>query len=278
MGGLISRYFIEQLGGDRMVRNLVTVGTPHDGAPEGLRVPTNLPSLARFLLPQDIVTMLVLPIAASPIALALPTLYLFATTFLRGLQSVVLHFNSLYQLLPNAPFVYPNATASAFEPLADSFNALKRQSCSSGATSPLICTKPIGDLRRLNTLLQGRARSIPSNVTYHCVVSHNHPTTTACRRDRGGELQAIQRQCGDGTVPAASAMLPPASNVLNRFVAATWAHSDLLHERSVLEFAFNVARGQSTAPVTGIRDAPPPCASSGTTVSFARRPPISVAA
>jgi triacylglycerol lipase len=33
-GGLIGRYYIKRLGGDRRVRNLITLGTPHNGTPK----------------------------------------------------------------------------------------------------------------------------------------------------------------------------------------------------------------------------------------------------
>jgi alpha/beta hydrolase fold len=32
LGGLISRYYVQRLGGDRRVENLVTIGTPHQGS------------------------------------------------------------------------------------------------------------------------------------------------------------------------------------------------------------------------------------------------------
>jgi triacylglycerol lipase len=32
MGGIVARYFIQKLGGDGVVRNLVTLGTPHQGS------------------------------------------------------------------------------------------------------------------------------------------------------------------------------------------------------------------------------------------------------
>lgn len=32
-GGLIGRYYVKRLGGDRRVRNLITLGTPHQGSP-----------------------------------------------------------------------------------------------------------------------------------------------------------------------------------------------------------------------------------------------------
>jgi len=32
-GGLIGRYYVKRLGGDRRVKNLVTLGTPHNGSP-----------------------------------------------------------------------------------------------------------------------------------------------------------------------------------------------------------------------------------------------------
>jgi triacylglycerol esterase/lipase EstA (alpha/beta hydrolase family) len=33
-GGLIGRYYVKRLGGDRRVRNLITLGTPHNGTPK----------------------------------------------------------------------------------------------------------------------------------------------------------------------------------------------------------------------------------------------------
>lgn len=33
MGGLIGRYYVKRLGGDRRVTNLITLGTPHNGSP-----------------------------------------------------------------------------------------------------------------------------------------------------------------------------------------------------------------------------------------------------
>ncbi len=32
MGGLVARYYIQKLGGDRFIKNLITLGTPHQGA------------------------------------------------------------------------------------------------------------------------------------------------------------------------------------------------------------------------------------------------------
>lgn len=32
-GGLIARYYVKRIGGDRRVRNLITLGTPHNGTP-----------------------------------------------------------------------------------------------------------------------------------------------------------------------------------------------------------------------------------------------------
>ncbi len=33
MGGLIGRYYVKRLGGDQRVKNLITLGTPHNGSP-----------------------------------------------------------------------------------------------------------------------------------------------------------------------------------------------------------------------------------------------------
>jgi pimeloyl-ACP methyl ester carboxylesterase len=262
MGGIISRFYIEQLGGDRVIRNLVTVGTPHAGAPEGLRVPTNLPSLARFLLPLDPASLLILAAASvvSPLAGALPGLHLLVSRFLRELQSVVLHFSSIYQLLPGYPFVIP-VSGGAPEPLATSFDILRRSACSDPRrfVQPLICARPISDLRRVNDQLKSRTGAIPASVRYFSIVAHTHPTTVRCRRQSARELGAIEGRCGDGTVPAESATLPRSTNVRNRYVDTPWKHSDLLRERRILETCLNVARGQYTASVTGINEIAPAC-------------------
>jgi alpha/beta hydrolase fold len=42
LGGLISRYYVQRLGGDRRVESLVTVGTPHEGSLWANVVPTPL--------------------------------------------------------------------------------------------------------------------------------------------------------------------------------------------------------------------------------------------
>lgn len=262
MGGIISRHYIEQLGGDRVVRNLVTVGTPHAGAPEGLRVPTNLPSLARFLLPLDPTTLVLLAAASAvtPLSLALPGLHLLVSRFLRELQSTVLHFSSIYQLMPSYTFVIPAGGASP-EPLATSFDILRRMACSDPRrfVQPLICGRPIADLRRVNDQLQSRVGSVPGSVRYFTIVAHNHPTTVRCRRQSARELGAIEGRCGDGTVPAESATLPTSTNVSNRYIDTPWKHSDLLRERRILETCLNLARGQYSAAVAGLNETRPSC-------------------
>ncbi|KAA2264636.1 alpha/beta fold hydrolase [Solihabitans fulvus] len=42
LGGLIARYYVQRLGGDRRVRTLVTLGTPHGGTLTAYLLPTNL--------------------------------------------------------------------------------------------------------------------------------------------------------------------------------------------------------------------------------------------
>ncbi len=46
LGGLIARYYVQRLGGDRRVRTLVTLGTPHP-VPGSRRWPTPTPSCGR---------------------------------------------------------------------------------------------------------------------------------------------------------------------------------------------------------------------------------------
>lgn len=57
-GGLIARAYVQQFGGDRRVRSVVTLGTPHHGTPTaavavGLMGFGALPSSARDLLPRS---------------------------------------------------------------------------------------------------------------------------------------------------------------------------------------------------------------------------------
>lgn len=50
MGGLIARYYVQRLGGDRRVHTLVTLGTPHEGTAPARLVPHNV---ARQLRPDS---------------------------------------------------------------------------------------------------------------------------------------------------------------------------------------------------------------------------------
>lgn len=254
MGGLVSRYYIEQLGGSRVVRNLVTVGTPHDGAPEALLIPTHLPSLARFLVPLEAAAWiggLVVP-SFSPISAAMPLLSSFVTGFLRELQTLMLHFSSLHQMLPGYPFVIAGGPAP--EPLATTYATFARDMCLDAARRGRrqVCIRAPGDLGRFGDLLHGNAQSLPSSVNYFPIVSHTLATTIQCARAPSGGLAAIRTPCGDATVPARSAALPPAANVSNRFLQTLLAHSDLLRDPRVLRTCLNVARMRGALPVAGV--------------------------
>jgi pimeloyl-ACP methyl ester carboxylesterase len=50
-GGLIARYYAKRLGGDRRVRNLITLGTPHNGTPRAYLDPTSwqMTPMSRFI-------------------------------------------------------------------------------------------------------------------------------------------------------------------------------------------------------------------------------------
>ena len=265
MGGIVSRHYIEQLGGSLVVRNLVTVGTPHDGAPDALLAPSNLPALTRFLMPLDVAgwtAPLALP-PLLPLALAMPLLHLFADRFLRELQSLLLHFASLYELLPGFPFVRAGSPTAAPEALASSYAALVRDACATAAQRPprLACVRPIAELRRPAEPLRAAVHSLPASVNYLAIANHILPTTVGCLRSPAGALAAIQAPCGDGTVPAVSAVLPHAANARNRFLETGLAHSDLLRDRRVLQTCLNVARNQAGIPVPGVVEVAPACAS-----------------
>ena len=50
-GGLIARYYVKRLGGDRRVRNLITLGAPHNGTPSAYLDPTSwqMTPMSRFI-------------------------------------------------------------------------------------------------------------------------------------------------------------------------------------------------------------------------------------
>ncbi len=60
MGGLVSRYFIDQLGGHEHVERLVAMGTPHVGSPKGLPPVLPGPGVTPFGIAREKVRMLVL--------------------------------------------------------------------------------------------------------------------------------------------------------------------------------------------------------------------------
>jgi pimeloyl-ACP methyl ester carboxylesterase len=281
MGGIVSRHYIEQLGGSRVIRNLVTVGTPHEGAPDALLAPTSLPALTRFLMPLDVAAWtapLALP-PLLPLALAMPLLHLFADRFLRELQSLLLHFAPLYELLPGVPFVRAGSPTAAPEPLAATYAALARDACATAAQRParLACVRPFGELRRPAELLRVAAHALPGSVNYLAIANHILPTTVGCQRTRAGALGAIHARCGDGTVPAFDAVLPHAANVRNRFLETALAHSDLLRDRRVLETCVNVARAQSGISVPGVVEVAPACVPRPSlALRMARSPAIAV--
>lgn len=262
MGGLVSRYYIEQLGGASAVRSLVTVGTPHAGSPEALLIPTNLPSIARFLMPLRVASWITsMPLVpTSPLAIAMPLLDLFVDKFLRELQSMMLHYSSLFQMLPGFPFVHATPADPAAEPLAATVDAFKRAMCADAAARGRrqLCTRPLAELGRFSELLRISSGSLPSRVTYVPIVSYTKPTAVRCNRLPGGVLVAVSPNCGDGTVPARSAALPFATNVHNRYVATPFSHSDMLRDPRVQQLCLSVARGAPPV-VPGMSDTAPLC-------------------
>lgn len=259
MGGLVSRYFIERLGGDRVVRNLVTVGTPHAGAPEAMLVPENVDSLARLFMPIEVAGWLAGTALGpvSPLAVAMPALHAFAG-LLRELQTMLLHFSSVFQLLPGFPFVHPTPRDPA-EPIATTLNTFRLAMCADAArrNGRLVCTRPLEELSRFGELIRIASGSLPSRVAYHPLISHTLPTTVRCHRING-RLAGVRTACGDGTVPARSAALPRAGNVHNRYLVTSFSHSDLLRDPRVQTLCLNVARGIPAA-VPGLSEEVPQC-------------------
>lgn len=244
MGGLVARFLIEQLGGSTLVRRLLTVGTPHLGAPEALVTLATVGS-----------STLVAPFLGPVAAVAA-----------RALLTLVRNYGSLVQLLPGFDHLVPRG-AAAPETITATFRRLRTDPFWNpvlgrpGAGGSILRGPASLSIRNLNRRLTAALPSLnatlaAANVEYFTLAGFTHPTTLQAREVAGPIVSAVKTRCGDGTVPAHSAVLPGGTNVHRLFTASGQLHGDLFNDPAIRALCLDVARGAAvTSPVP-----PPGCA------------------
>lgn len=198
MGGLVSRYFLEVLGGWRDTRALVTFGTPHRGTPIALDVLANGITKAFGLV---------------------------------DLSELVRSFPSMHQLLP----IYRCVDTGGNELAYVTNVATQIATLNTGAVQAARAFhQEIEDAVIANRRLDGY---IQAGYRIHGVVGIEHPTNQSLRLTGDGLTMLKSHQStdygGDGTVPRMSASPIEAEDDSTSMFAGT-RHASLQNADSVL--------------------------------------------
>jgi len=203
MGGLVSRYFLECLGGWRDTRALFTLGTPHRGS-------LNAVDFLVHGMKKGI----------GPLGLDM-------TPLLRSLPSV-------YQLLPIYPCVDAAPGELAYIADAAAAGALPEVDADR-ARQARAFHQEIEDAQEANARQDAyRERG----YRLQPMVGNLQPTYQSAR-SRGGKVELLrsrngQDDGGDGTVPCVSAIPIEMSDALDRVIYAADTHGSLQNEGGVL--------------------------------------------
>lgn len=177
MGGLIARYFTEKLGGWKDTRALLTFGTPFLGAAKVLSTVMDGARLNLF----------------GPLSMAAPT-------------ATLRTFPSIHQLLP----VYKSvevADATERLPLAHkSERRLNLEACGLDVDRVIEGRAFHRELYDAALINRKNADYGEADYTQLSVVGYHQPTVQAVRW-RGGKLEVVEADAGDGSVPHDSAIL-----------------------------------------------------------------------
>lgn len=233
MGGLVARYFLEHLGGAGITRRLITIGTPHRGAPKALGALVNGMGFGAL-----------------------------------DFSTVIRSFASTYELLPQAPVVkVTTASGESLARVADFFDmgsvlpvppTAAFAAASAGlAALPNIDTQRLRDaldfhkairdpvIRRLSngepdpyevTCLFNRRQRTPQSARWQdneLHLSDDPPSSVAA-----GQNPLFHR--GDGTVPGPSAMPIEWSDSVNA-IALDEKHVAMPSARTLTDLLHNLA-------------------------------------
>ncbi|HSP79509.1 MAG TPA: hypothetical protein VLQ93_13315, partial [Myxococcaceae bacterium] len=212
MGGIVSRYFLECLGGWRDTRALITFGTPHRGSLMALQ------------------------------ALALGFRKSLGPVKLLDLTEMVRSLPSAYQLLPMYPCVQ----------LPDGRVVRPAEARGLGGLEPERAAEGLAFLREIEHAVESNAREsayLERGYSLHPVVGTVQPTLQGARlTDAGLELLHSlpdgRDLGGDGTVPRVSAM-PLEERHHARALYSPTSHAALQNAFEVLAHVEGVLSGQS---------------------------------
>ena len=248
MGGLVARSFLESTPmGPVLGRRLITIGTPHRGAPLAYLhlIGRTLPFPESPFSPWAHTT-LVRESRAAGIAVRGEL----AAQLIPGrIQTALVRFMaSTFELLPNYNFVTSRGRAESY---ADTYaNQVHVPTAQPAITIIRRFRATIVHERELAGWLRSRG------LEYHFLAGTGFPTVVGYDRDRG---RLVTRRDGDGTVPLESARLLPAStgNLQVRTLSRDddFSHQKLCQRLDVQAYCTSVLGGRRPASAGAARPA-----------------------
>ena len=229
LGGLIARHYIEYRQGHRQVKRLITVATPHKGAPEIYR---QLKGHADFLVKQ---------LPASNIRKWLrkklpssSSIDRFWRTLNERLNPSVQNrlfrsYVSFLQLLPAYPFI---RKTGQLEPFHHSLSRIRHRP--TGQTATEIVNRLNGELRNRSDLAYWLPRV---RVRYHVLLNTGHSTISSFEDRHASPYRTTE---GDGVVPSQSARLPESRHVNVRTFTVPEGHFSLLQNPSLQDAILSI--------------------------------------
>jgi pimeloyl-ACP methyl ester carboxylesterase len=183
MGGLVARYWIGALGGWRVCKALLTLGTPHRGAPKAFDWLVNGPGIGRLRH--------------------------------SGVTRVLRRWPSVYELLPQYPAIWDEREQRAIETYRLPAALVRRQPRLKNYEATFAAMS--GQARRTHADIAAGWQQIPAGRAPDLIpcFGRGHPTVNLMRLSRQGALLISKEDppwrgnvgwAGDGTVPALSAV------------------------------------------------------------------------
>jgi hypothetical protein len=242
MGGLVARHFIEALNGYRLVKKLITVGTPHLGAPiayanyRGSELP--LP-LSKVIRPAHIMRVL-FPFVPKALASRLPAIGVGLLMPAQMQIELMRSYASAIQLLPTYSFATgpggpetPSVSYAGMTQLPTGRSVVSIMDLARGSLIGL-GQFPFRTPNNLDSWLAGK-------VTYHTLAGTGVSKTA--QGYRKSDDRALTDSFGDGTVPLGSAQLPSsaASSNIRRLPSLVSGvdHQDLFKSPIILNYCLS---------------------------------------
>jgi pimeloyl-ACP methyl ester carboxylesterase len=248
MGGLVSRWCVEELGGWKYVDRVITFGTPHRG------VAKTLDRAAFASEISDVVQSLGIHIFTSG-----------GDNLIKRVVKTAMRWGSIVQMIPVYPFFYPSPTATEPEPIDVTIDRMQNDPMFDnlygppGAGQSMVRSQHFPSLRRLTTKLHENERTLEEFLTerdVHYVIlgGDGHRTPIATRRTGDTSLETVFGNRGDGTVPLKAAVLPESSRVRVIVSKEMPAHQSLFQDEKALMDVLGVIRAGKRGQITKAKE------------------------